>query len=396
MAYAAKTCDVHAYGAKGDGVTKDTAAIQSAIDDCAKAGGGIVLLGKSAAFLSAPLVLRSNITLDIAKETTLKGSTDHDDYPSVTEFRQPARQALLSSEGADNITIRGGGVIDGQGQSWWEHARGNPDYLRPRLIVFSHTKHVLMENITAQNAAFWQIVAYYSNDLTFRNMTVLAPEHAPNTDGIDPFSSSHVLIEHVRIDTGDDNVAIKSGQPGSLGPDAPSHDIIVRNCVFQHGHGLSVGSEVAGGVQHLLAEHISFTGTDNGIRVKSNRDRGADISDLVYRNITMHDVKMPILITMFYPKIPDAIEPAPVTRLTPRFHDISLTDVQASGGANTVVIVGLPESPITGLKLTHVTVSGQKGASIQYANVVVDGFTVHPDTGEAVHLGAGVTGNLPR
>ena len=391
---AEKTCDVHRYGAKGDGLTKDTAAIQAAIEDCAKAGGGTVLLAGDPVFLTAPIVLRSGITLDIASGTALKGSTDHTDYPEVTEFKAPGRQALVSAKDSSSVSIRGGGTIDGQGESWWGH-RHDDTYLRPRLMVFDHVQHVVVENVTVENSAFWQIVPYYSDDLTFRNMTIRAPADAPNTDGIDPFSSSHVLIEHVTIDTGDDDVAIKSGQPGSPGPDAPSHDITIRDCTFLHGHGLSIGSELAGGVQHVLAERVTLTGTDNGVRVKSNRDRGADVSDLVFRNITMRDVKTPVLISMFYPKIPDAIVAEPVGRLTPHFHDITLTDVTAIGARDTAVIAGLPEAPITGLSLTRVSLTGQRPASVQYAEVTAHAFTVHADTPEpAVKLGAGVTGNL--
>ena len=100
-------------------------------------------------------------------------------------------------------------------------------------------------------------------------MKVLAPHRgAPNTDAIDPFSSSNIKIDHVFASVGDDNVAIKSGAIGSPGPDAPSHDITITDCVFEAGHGLSIGSEVSGGVQNVHAERISFKGTDQGIRVK--------------------------------------------------------------------------------------------------------------------------------
>ena len=160
----------------------------------------------------------------------------------------------------------------------------------------------------------WQIVPYYSDDLVFHNMKILAPYHVShNTDGIDPFSSTHVVIEHVLIDTGDDNIAIKSGQPGSTGGDAPTRDVTIKDCVFLHGHGLSVGSEVAGGVQNVRAERITFKGTEHGIRIKSNRDRGNDIGNFVFKDITMEGVEQPIVISEFYPKIPKTIVAAPLT-----------------------------------------------------------------------------------
>jgi polygalacturonase len=388
-ALAAKTCDVKHYGAKGDGATKDTVAIQKAIDDCA--GGGTVVLGGAAVFVSGPLALKSHVTLSIAAGTTLAGSEDHDDYPLVEELREPARRALLSSDHATDITINGGGTIDGRGQSWWPDRA--PANKRPRLIVFRHSDHVLMENVIVQNSPSWQIVPYYSHHLTFRDMTIRAPDRVShNTDGIDPFSSSHVLIERVTIDTGDDNVAIKSGQPNSPGGDEPSHDITIRDCTFLHGHGLSIGSEVAGGVYNVLAERVHFKGTGTGVRIKSNRDRGNVLKNLVYRDLTMEDVATPILISEFYPKIPDVIDTQPAGRLTPRFEDITIENLTATGAKQAAIIVGLPESPVAGLKLNRVRIDAATGAVVKYAHMTTQDFTVSAAQGNAFIVGPDVDG----
>jgi polygalacturonase len=237
----------------------------------------------------------------------------------------------------------------------------------------------------------WQIVPYYSDDIVFRNMKVLAPTTSHNTDGIDPFSSSHVVIDHVLIDTGDDNVAIKSGQPDSPGPDAPSTDIIITDCTFLNGHGLSIGSEVSGGVQRVRAERIHFKGTGTGIRIKANRDRGNDIGPLTYNNIEMEDVGTAILITEFYPKIPTSIEPAPVTRLTPHFHDITISNVRATGSKEAAVVVGLPESPILGLRLLNVSIEATKGAKLEYVQIGENNFKVRATSGDGIAKGPGVT-----
>ena len=392
-ALAAKTCDVTRYGAKGDGATKDTAAIQKAIDDCA--GGGTVVLGGAPVFVSGPLALKSHLTLSIAAGTTLAGSEDHDDYPVVEELREPARRALLSADHATDITINGGGTIDGRGHSWWPDR--SPANKRPRLNVFRHSDHILMENVTVRNSPSWQIVPYYSHHLTFRDMTILAPDRVShNTDGIDPFSSSHVLIERVTIDTGDDNVAIKSGQPGSSGGDEPSHDITIRDCTFLHGHGLSIGSEVAGGVYNVLAERVHFKGTGTGLRIKSNRDRGNVLENLVYRDLTMEDVATPILISEFYPKIPDVIEAQPVGRLTPRFAGITIENLTATGAKQAAVIVGLPESPVAGLTLDRVRIEAATGAVVKYAHMTTRDVSVEAARGDAWIVGPGVTGlNAP-
>jgi len=392
-----KICDAKKYGATGDGKTLDTVAIQKAIDDCA-AKGAIVRLAGAAKFVSAPLVLKSHTTLEIAGGTTLEASTNHDDFPEIEEFHEHGRQSLLSAKNAEDITILGGGIIDGRGESWWSNRA--PGYLRPRLIVFDHCKHVLMENITVQNSPMWQIVPYYSEDLTFRNMKVLAPEpEGHNTDGIDPFSSKHILIDHVYIDTGDDNVAIKSGQPGSAGPDEPTVDITITDCTFMKGHGLSVGSEVAGGVQHLRVERVTFNGTTQGIRIKSGRDRGNDIGDFVYKDITMQDVGVAIQITDYYgggatKEGAAAVTPAPETRLTPHIHDITIENVKVTGAKTAMDIEGLPEAPIKNVVLKNVQIDAAKGAKIYYAEVVSQGLVIKAQTGPPITAGAGAKGNL--
>jgi polygalacturonase len=390
-ACATKVCAVRQYGAKGDGTTNDVVAIQKAIDNCSGTHQGIVLLDGAVVYVSSPLTLKSHMTLRIAEGTTLAGSTDHTDYPDKWEFKDQGKQALLTATNAEDVTIEGTGVIDGRGESWW----AKPHDPRPRLIVFDHCKHVHMSGVTVENSPMWQIVPYYSDDVTFTNMKVLAPQHSHNTDGIDPFSSSNIVIDHLTIDTGDDNVAIKSGQPDSAGPDAPSRHIVITDCVFLHGHGLSIGSEIAGGVQNVRAERIRFRGTDQGVRVKSNRDRGnAAIGHFIFRDITMDDVRTPILISEFYPKVPDTISEEKVTRLTPFFDDITIENVMATGARQAALIVGLPESPIRNLKLIHVHLSGESGAFVQYADVSATDLTVTAAHGENIQIGVGVRGDL--
>lgn len=390
-AHAENVCAAKAYGAKADGVTKDTAALQRAIDACAAKGGGIVRLS-GGTFLTGPIVLKSHITLEVDKGATLLGSQDFADYHPAEELRQPSVEPLIGAKDAKDITIDGGGTIDGAGQPWWAavYAHKKSKFvaaMRPRLILLDHCNHVLIENVTIENSASWQVVPYYCDHVIIRDSRILAPAHSPNTDGIDPFSSHNVIITHMLIDDGDDNVAIKSGQPGSPGPDSPSTNIRITDCTFLHGHGLSIGSEVSGGVQNVYASNIRFEGTSNGIRIKSGRDRGGNIGNFVYRNITMTNVRNPIIITAYYPhRPPKHAVAAPVTRLTPHFHDIRITNLTATGAEDAGVIVGLPESPIKTLTLSNVHISAERGMTISEATVTTHDFTVTAAKGAPVTL----------
>ncbi len=243
-----------------------------------------------------------------------------------------------------------------------------------------------MEGVTLQNAAFWQLVPYYSDDVVIRNIRVLAPADSPNTDAIDPFSSSNVTIDHVYADVGDDNIAIKSGAINSPGGDQPSRDIHISDATFLHGHGLSVGSEIAGGAQNITAERIHFKGTTNGIRIKANRDRGNDVSHLLFRDIDMQGVKTAILISEYYPKaMPEGtVAAAPVTRLTPHFHDFVIENLTAAGSETAGVIIGLPESPVRGVILKNVSIHAAKGMTVGYAEVTGKNVSIQPQTGEAI------------
>lgn len=390
-AFAATICDVTAYGANADGHTKNTAAIQKAIDTCETKGGGIVRLTKGV-FLTGPIVLKSHITLEIDRDATLLGSQDKSDYPEMQELGEDAVQPLISATNAENITIRGGGTIDGNGKPWWDDVyahRHNPDFpasRRPRLLLLDHCRHVLIEGMTIQNSASWQVVPYYCDDVTIRNGKILAPARSPNTDGVDPFSSHHVTISHMTIDVGDDNVAIKSGQPGSPGPDDPSTDISVTDCTFLHGHGMSVGSEISGGVQNVRVARVTFEHTNHGVRIKSNRDRGGDVGNFDFRDLTMNDVGEAILVTEYYPKITPHDTAQPVTRLTPRFHDIHISNVKVTGAKEAGVIIGLPESPITTIFLDNVHISAENGMTISNATVTAHDFSVQPSQGQPFRM----------
>lgn len=390
------TCDARAMGAKGDGKTKDTVALQGAIDQCAKGAGGVVHLS-AGTYVSGPLALRSHVHLLIDQGATLLGSPDMEDYPIRTDA--PWRKgSLIHADNVVDIAIIGAGTVDGNGKIWWDakaqQKKGQPEAPCPLLIDLTKSKQILIEGVTIQNSPQYNIMTFLCDGLTVRNVTILNPGRgAPNTDGIDPVSTSHVLIEHTTIDTGDDNVAIKSGLVERGDPNVPSSDIVIRDCTFRNGHGLSIGSETAGGVRNVTVERVTFTGTRQGIRIKSARGRGNDIGNFTYRDIKMDGVETPIQITGYYTGMVKDDPGQPVTEHTPKFHDITIENLTATGAKQAAVIMGLPESPIKNIVLKNVKIAAATGMVIQNAQIADEGVVITPASGDAISRGSGVTIN---
>lgn len=389
-----RVCDVRAMGAKGDGHTKDTTPIQEAIDTCATPPGGTVHFAPGT-YLSAPLNLKSHVHLQLDAAATLLGSPDVSDYP-VREDAKWRRISLLHADHATDIAVVGEGTVDGNGRGWWERQEANRsagvrETPRPMLFDLTHSSKILIEGITIQNSPQYNVMTVLCDGLTVRNVKILNPgRDAPNTDGIDPISTSHVLIEHTLIDTGDDDIAIKSGLVARGDPNVPSAHITIRDCDFRNGHGLSIGSELAGGVRDVRVERVTFEGTRQGLRIKSARGRGNDVANATFRDITMTDVETPIEITMYYTGGMAGITAHPMAEHTPRFRNFTIENLTATGAKHAAEIDGLPESPLKNLVLHHVHLSGKRGAYFQYAQVTATDFIVNVSTGQPINKGPGV------
>jgi polygalacturonase len=381
----AKVFDVRIYGAKGDSVTMDTAAIQKALDECGEAGGGTVRF-PAGIYLSQPIVLRSATTLELDTGATLLAATNQADFMKMPGNWTKAKGSnfipFISGRDLKDVTFTGGGTIDGSGLVWWgeaEKARQRvPGYTlpRPNLIVLQDCQNVRMENITLRNSPKYHFVPEDCEGVVVSNVTILAPEHAANTDGIDPGDCKDVLITRCRIDTGDDNVAIKAGRKVP-GREFGSEDIVVTDCTFLHGHGMSIGSETLGGVPNVTVENCVFDGTDNGIRIKSQRGKGGLVQNIVYKDITMTNVDPAVTFTCYYmansakdpmQKVAPKNDSAQAVMAgTPAFRDIYVSNLTATCQRGAGMIVGLPESRILNVVFQNVNISAIDGMKIENA-----------------------------
>ena len=398
---AGRVYNVVDYGAKPDGVTLDTAAIQRALDDCGKAGGGTVEF-PAGIYLSKPLELHNATTFELDPGATLMAVTNQTDFMKTPGDWLKARSSdfvpFIGGKDLTNITFAGGGVIDGSGYAWWGEAekarRKVPGYTlpRPNLVVLQQCKNVRMENITLQNSPKFHFVPDECDGVVVSNVTILAPEHAANTDGIDPSDCRDVLITRCRIDTGDDNVAVKAGHKVP-GHEFASENITVSDCTFLQGHGMSIGSETFGGVRNVTVTNCVFDGTENGIRIKSQRGRGGLVEDIVYEDIRMTNVDPAVTFTSYYmansakdpvqKTVPESDGAQAVTEGTPVFRDIYIRNLTATCQRDAGIIAGLPESVISNVVFENVNISAVRGMKVENAKgIQFKNSHVTPDEGE--------------
>ena len=377
----AEVFNVRNFGAKGDGLAYDTDAIQKALDSCAKSGGTVEF--PAGTYLSNPLTLHSQTTIQLDAGAVLQAGTNQVDYLKTPGDWLKAKSSaefnpFIGGQNLRDVTFTGAGVIDGGGAAWWgeaEKARQiTPGYTlpRPNLVVLEQSTNVVIENITLQNSPKFHFVPSNCEGVLVSNVTILAPEHAANTDAIDP-SGRHILITKCRLDVGDDNVAVKAGKK-TASREFQSEDITVTDCTFLHGHGMSIGSETAGGVRNITVKNCTFENTENGLRIKSDIRRGGRVENISYSDITMSNVAPAITFTCNYQNnsAGDAKQSAPVrvapgSESLPLFRNIQVTNLRATSQKIAGLIVGLPDNCISNVVFENVQISAPKGLTVRNA-----------------------------
>lgn len=387
-AYSQNIFNVRDFGAAGDGRALDTLAIQRTLDACAAAGGGAVTF-PAGIYLSQPIVLHGNkMTVDLEAGAMLQATTNYADFmrsPGVwfTGNSNDDFIPFIRGTNLTDLTITGGGTIDGGGAAWWgeaETARERvPGYPlpRPNLVRLTGCQHLCVENVRLQNSPSGNLTLIECDGVVCSNVTIVNPAHSANTDGINPIDSANVLITKCTFDTGDDDVAIKAHQKAK-GRKFSCDGITVTDCTFRHGHGMSIGSETAGGVRNVLVKDCTFENTENGLRVKSARGKGGLVEGILFEDITMTNVDPAITFTCYYTfnsaqdpvqkAVPDDDQMQPMTPRTPVFRDIRVRNVTATCQHGAGMIVGLPEKYITDVTFENVNISAVTGLKIERAS----------------------------
>jgi polygalacturonase len=321
----------------------DTARVQQALDGCTlfkavELAGGT----GSDAFLVGPIQIPAGITLLIDHGATLLASRDPRLYDvragscGVVDDQPEGCRAVITVSHAPHAAIMGEGLIDGRGGekllngsvTWWElaeKARGGGRQQVPRLIVVDGSDDFTLYRITLRNSPNFHVLYRNGRGLTVWDLKIDTPQHARNTDGVDPASAEDITITKSFIRTGDDNVAIK-GSGNGVGY------VSVIDDHFYYGHGMSIGSETFGGVHDVLVQELMLDGPDNGLRIKSNSSRGGVVERVTYRDVCIRAAKRPIVLDTHY----ESAEKQ--TGMNPIFRDIHFEDVRILGGGQISVV----------------------------------------------------------
>jgi polygalacturonase len=400
------------YGAKNDASVPATEAFARAIAAAKVAGGGTVFV-PAGHYVSGPIEMVSNLTLDFDAGAIVQ-------FPATMLPFTPGRQQgiemltpvpLIGGHDLENVAVVGRGVLMSSNSDWMKlHGReqpsgGNPgsadgphweqllndlnggktipeeEYreaaaeLRPSFVRFMNCKNILVSGLRFIGSPMWTVHLLYSENATVENLAI---ETYPgvHTDGIVVDSSRFVRIANDYIDTGDDGIVIKSGKDADgLRVNRPTEDIVITNCTVHHAHGaVSIGSETSGSIRNIAASNITAVDTENGARIKSARGRGGVVEDIRFDNWTMENVGEGIVVTNYYLMEGETRRgQEPVSKTTPVFRNIAMSHMTIDGAKTLIDIEGLPEMPIENLRISDVIGTGKTGLTAVYT----DGLELH-------------------
>jgi polygalacturonase len=404
------------YGAKPDGTTVSTIAIQRAIDTASLNHAKVSF--KPGTYLTGAIFLKSGVTLDIPAGVTLTGSQDLKDFPELPtriagiEMTWPS--ALINVRDAYDVTITGKGTIDGNGQIWWKAYRdlratyepkglrwaSDYDAKRVRLSLIQNSSNVHYGGgLLLKRPGFWTVQILYSHDIVVDGLTIRAnaePTGAPgellrgpSTDGIDIDSSHDIDVSHADIDNNDDALCLKAGRDSDgLRVNRPTYNIKVHDSIIRRGAAaITIGSETSGGFHNIEAWNLTAeAGVGAGVLFKSAHTRGGTATDIRVHDLTLTGVATPISMTMnwnpsySYATLPPGTDPKTMppwwTPLTtpvseqqgrPHFSNVHIWNIHATGAKKAFSVAAYPDAPLTDFKIDHIDIQAATAGSIEDA-----------------------------
>ena len=379
------------FGAVGDGKTKDTVAIQRAIDAAAKAGGTVLL--DRGVFLSGTLHLKSGVTLRIQKGATLLGSAEHADYHKNRWL------ALIEARDAHDIAITGGGIVDGQGELLAADvvrlmkagklgdapdSRRPSEPNRPQVIELVNCVRVTVRDITLKNSACWVQTYINCEDLMLDRVTVRSTAYW-NNDGLDIVDCRRVSVTHCDIDSADDGICLKSGDPKRTCENVRIEDCTVRSSASA----LKFGTSSHGGFKHIAVRCLRIHDTFRSAIAIESVD-GAAIEDIDIADVQAKNTGNAIFIRLGHRnqdgqfgsvrnvRIRDVSVEIPATAPDAGY-PFAGPPVRAPHNVFPSSIAGLPGHPICDITLKNITITTAGGARREVAEVPLEKLSLVPE-----------------
>ncbi len=399
----AKNYNIKELGADTTGKEICTQLINNTISEASNKGGGTIYF-PAGTYNTGAIEMKSNITLHLEAGATLSFTTDFDEYLPFRRIRWEGTfmntfKPLIYGDNLENIAIKGEGVLEGNGEAWWDAVKqeqykiwgkgsiGEPNkyqkmwkeqnedievepyytkslehnFFRPPFLQFFESKNIQITGVTFNNSPFWTLNPVGCENILIDGIVINNPDDGWNTDGINPSSCKNVLISNCRVSVGDDCITIKSGRDkDGRNYGKACENITISNCIMLAGHGgVVIGSEMSGGVNNVTITGCIFDGTDAGIRLKSSRGRGGIVENIRVDNIIMRNIqKTAFIFNLFYDKEQEAEE---FSERTPIFRNIHISNVTAVDINQAGKLHGIEEMPIQNISLSNIQMEAKTG-----------------------------------
>ncbi len=343
--------NVKTFGAKGDGLTLDTRAIQSAIDKAYQNKGGVVSVPPGT-YKIGTLILKDNINLYLQAGAMLLGSPDHKDYTAVEQKLDSrtkdlyAKYFMIFAEGAKHISITGSGIIHGNGLENFKSVK--PQDLRPYIMRLVNCENVIVRDVQLLESANWTFHLLACKDVTIDGI-VIENRARGNRDGLDIDASQRVTVSNSRFLTTDDAIVLKATN------DIMCQDIAITNCIMRtNGSAVKIGTESNGGFKNITVSNCVFKDVPNHAGIELMTVDGGIMQNVLLENITIDNVNTPIFIRVGNRARP--YKPGQYVSKIDDVKDIFINNVSVINAKLPSSIMGMHNKPIKNVTINNYNV----------------------------------------
>ncbi|KAI3409234.1 uncharacterized protein J3R85_019593, partial [Psidium guajava] len=349
----ALTFNVDDFGARGDGSHDDAQAFEKAWKEACSAPGAVLVVPKKN-YLLGPSAFSGPCQDDTTFQINgiIRASGDQSDYDED-------RRHWIVFDGVDHLVVQGGGTFDGNGLIWWQNScktnKALPCKNAPTALTFYNCGNLITQNLNIQNAQQIHVSFEKCSDVEATDLHITAPGNSPNTDGIHVASTRNIQISNSTIGTGDDCISIVDG----------SEDVEAMDIICGPGHGISIGSLGSGNseahVSGVTVNRANFSGTTNGVRIKTWQGGSGSASNIKFQNMEMHDVSNPIIIEQNYC---DQDEPCKQQKSAIQVRNVTYQNIRGTSASDVAVEFNCSESlPCAGIVLQNINLQKIGGGS---------------------------------